>query len=161
MTRLQSILGLLVSLGVVFFVAFIGGWMTSTSVDLWYLTLIKPEYIPPNWIFAPVWTTLYILMGVSAWLVWDSGDEDMYISEALTVYGMQLALNLSWSYFFFYEKSLLGGLVVIAVLWLMILCTLLMFWRSHFWAACMLIPYLLWVSFAAWLNYKIWQLNPL
>ncbi len=153
-------MGLIISIGVVLAVAFLGGWMTSTSVDGWYLSLIKPDYNPPGWVFGPVWTVLYVMMAVAAWLVWDSGDEDMYISEALTVYGMQLALNLSWSYFFFYEKSLIGGLVVIGVLWLMIVCTIFLFWRTSFWAACLLIPYLLWVSFAALLNYDIWRLNP-
>jgi len=135
----------------------IGSFFTAESVSTWYLTLEKPPFNPPSWVFAPVWTTLYALMGISAYLVFFSGKKESRF--ALVVFALQLALNTLWSLAFFGLQSPLYGLVVIAALWLAIVWTMLRFYNISKNATYLLVPYILWVSFAAVLNYSIWALN--
>jgi benzodiazapine receptor len=137
----------------------IGSIFTRQAIPTWYATLEKPVFNPPNWLFSPVWTALYILMGVAAFLVWRKGLENKQVRIALIVFLVQLVLNALWSVAFFGLESPLYGLIVIAALWVAILFTVLNFHRLSLAASVLLWPYLLWVSFAAVLNSSIWLLN--
>ena len=137
----------------------IGSMFTRQAIPTWYATLEKPAFNPPNWVFAPVWTLLYILMGVAAFLVWRRGWENRQVKIALVAFLVQLILNASWSVVFFGLESPLYGLIVIAALWVAILFTTLSFYRISRVAGVLMLPYLLWVTFAAVLNESIWLLN--
>lgn len=135
----------------------IGGVMTAKSVRGWYLTLRKPSWNPPSWLFGPVWTTLYVMMGVSAWLVWREG---AFVGWAATAFVVQLALNGLWSYLFFYRHRPDLAFIEIIAMWASILATILLFYPVSALASYLLWPYLAWVSFASYLNFTIWRLNP-
>ena len=130
----------------------------QSSPGEWYRTLEKPAFNPPNWIFGPVWTVLYAAMAVAAWMVWCERDR-VNVKTAIVAYGVQLMLNTAWSWLFFGRHVIGWALVDIALLWIAILATLVSFWRVRHAAAILLVPYLLWVSFAALLNLRFWQLN--
>lgn len=149
------VLGL--SLAAVAAVAGIGGSATASSVDTWYRTLERPPWSPPNWLFGPVWTVLYAAQAVAAWLVWRSGGPQA--ASALRVYGAQLVLNLGWSLIFFGLRRPGLALIEIAVLWVAIVATVVAFRRRSKLAALLLVPYLLWVSYAVTLNAGIWWRN--
>ena len=141
-------------------VGYFSGIVTKSSIDTWYPTLIKPSFNPPNWVFAPAWSLLYLLMGVAAGLVWDRIEyEKEVVKNALVFFAIQLALNALWSYLFFGLMNQLLALIEIVVLWLMIYETLLKFIKINKIAGYLLVPYLLWVSFATILNASIWWLN--
>ncbi|MCV9931544.1 tryptophan-rich sensory protein [Flavobacterium sp. LS1R47] len=141
-------------------IGYFSGIVTRTSIDTWYPTLIKPSFNPPNWVFAPAWSLLYLLMGVAAGLVWDRIEyEKEAVKNALVFFAIQLALNALWSYLFFGLMNPLLALIEIFVLWLMIYETLLKFIKINKVAGYLLVPYLLWVSFATILNASIWWLN--
>jgi translocator protein len=123
----------------------------------WYDSLAKPTFNPPDWVFGPVWTLLYILMGVAAWLVWRR--YGARARGALTLFVAQLAFNVGWSAMFFGLRSPGLAFAWICVLWVLIVATVVAFWRLRRAAGALLLPYLVWVSFAAVLNYSIWQLN--
>ena len=134
--------------------------VTRPSVETWYPTLIKPIFNPPNWIFMPMWTLLYILMAVAAGLVWDKiKEQNDAVKKALLFFIIQLTLNAIWSYLFFELKNPMLALVEIVLLWLMIYETYLKFSKINKTAGYLLIPYLAWVAFAAVLNASIWWLN--
>jgi tryptophan-rich sensory protein len=133
-----------------------GTVFTEPSIPTWYAGLAKPGFNPPNWVFAPVWTTLYVLMGIAAWRVWRVTGLN---SPEMFAWGAQLALNFFWSAIFFSLHLILVALVEMALLWLLILVTLILFWRRDRIAGLLLVPYLAWVSFAFALNFAIWQLN--
>jgi len=137
----------------------IGSIFTRQAIPTWYATLEKPAFNPPNWLFAPVWTLLYILMGVAAFMVWREGFENRQVRIALIAFLVQLVLNALWSVVFFGLQSPLYGLIVISVLWVAILFTTLQFYRISLAAGVLMLPYLLWVTFAAVLNESIWLLN--
>jgi tryptophan-rich sensory protein len=137
----------------------IGSVFTRSAIPTWYAALEKPFYTPPNWLFAPVWTLLYIMMGVAAFLVWRRGLGSRNVRIALIVFLVQLVLNALWSVVFFGLESPLFGLIVISVLWVAILATIIVFFRVSKVASVLMWPYLLWVSFAAVLNTTIWLLN--
>ena len=137
----------------------IGSIFTVSAIPNWYSTLVKPALNPPSWVFGPVWTTLYALMGIAAWLVWKSGWERKEIKVALGVFGIQLFLNAIWSIIFFGLQSPGWALVDIVVLWFAIVWTMFVFYKISKPAAYLLVPYILWVSFASYLNYSIWMLN--
>lgn len=132
--------------------------LTADDVATWYPTLARPAFTPPDWVFGPVWTTLYLLMGVALYLTWRS-DRGRERRVALSVFGVQLALNATWTLVFFGAHAIFGGLVVIAALLAAILATIGAFARIDRRAAALLLPYLLWVGFATVLNYEIWRLN--
>ncbi|HDR73965.1 MAG TPA: tryptophan-rich sensory protein [Methanoculleus sp.] len=138
----------------------LGAVFTQTGPGSWYAQLVKPEISPPSFVFAPAWTTLYILMGIALYLVWMEGTDRPDVRGALAIFGVQLVLNFLWSFLFFGLESPLLGLIDIAVLWLAIVATIAAFVRVNRTAAYLLIPYLLWVSFATYLNYSILVLNP-
>lgn len=134
----------------------LGGWATAQSVTDWYPMLVKPSWNPPNWIFSPVWTALYLMMAVAAWLVWRS---DGNIRGAMILFFSQLALNFAWSFLFFGARSPWLGLMDIAMLWLALIITVIAFFQKSAAAGLLMLPYLAWVSFAAILNLAIWRLN--
>jgi benzodiazapine receptor len=137
----------------------IGSVFTSRSVGTWYVTLQKPSFTPPSGVFGPVWTTLYVLMGISLFLVWRVGTANPDVRLGLVLFAIQLVLNALWSFAFFGMRSPLAGAVVIAVLWAAILANLVVFARVSRLAGALLVPYIVWVSFAAVLNFTIYSLN--
>ena len=146
-------IGLIFWLAVTFTAAWIGSWFHPGE---WYAGLVKPTLTPPAWIFGPVWTLLYVMMAMAAWLVWRRHG----LADAIGPLGLflgQLALNALWSYLL--QRPGLA-FIDIVVLWVAILATLIAFWRSHPPAGLLLLPYLLWVSFATYLNFQFWRLNP-
>jgi tryptophan-rich sensory protein len=156
MTR--QYVGLLVSLAVCLGVAQLGSLLTRPEIPTWYAGLNKPAWNPPNWVFPVVWTTLYVLMAVAAWLVWKSGGIG-HARVALSLFGIQLALNLVWSAVFFRMHQPGWAVVEILILWVLILTTVIAFWQVRQAAAWLMLPYLAWVAFAACLNFAIWRLN--
>ncbi len=136
----------------------IGSFFTVSSVSTWYVTLVKPEFNPPSWVFGPVWITLYTLMGISLYLVWKKKDKQD-VTPALLVFFAQLVLNAIWSIIFFGLQSPFYAFIIIVFLWVLIAGSMYFFYRISKTAAYLLIPYILWVSFAAVLNYFIWMLN--
>jgi len=156
---MKNILKLIASLVICYLTARIGAVSTSTSIQTWYVTLNKPFFIPPNWLFAPVWLTLYTLMGISLFLIWRQGYHHPQVKIALAIFGVQLILNTFWSIAFFGFRSLLAGLIVILFLWIAIAVTIITFLPLSKPAGLLLIPYILWVSLAAALNAAIVMLN--
>ena len=140
-------------------IGFLSSIATQSSVNDWYLTLDKPSFTPPNYLFAPVWTALYIMMGVAAGIVWSKGYHHIWVKTALYHFVFQLLLNALWSIVFFGLKNPLGGMIVILALLTMIILTIKWFRVISKPAAYLLVPYVLWVVFASALNYKIWELN--
>lgn len=157
-SKQKQIIGLAAWLGVVFVAAALGAF-ASRNAGEFYAQLVRPDWAPPASVFGPVWTLLYAAMGVAAWLVWRRAGFDAG-RRALTLFFVQLALNTLWSWLFFGWR--LGGpaFVDVLVLWALIIATLIAFWRHSPLAGALLIPYLLWVSFAAALNFTVWRLNP-
>jgi len=164
-------------------VGFIGSIFTTPSIPTWYASLQKPDFVPPNWLFAPVWTFLFLLMGISLYLVW-AKNWNIQVSEnkmptrkawnpiseklwsgswreenAIAIFSLQLALNILWSVIFFGLKMPGPAFFEILMLWVTIVYTIINFYRVSKVSAYILVPYLLWVSFAAFLNFSIWQLN--
>jgi len=156
---MQNIIALIVSILIAESAGLLGAWATATSVREWYPTLAKPWFTPPNWIFGPAWTTLYALMGIAAYLVWTHGSSKGVVKIALATYGLQLLLNAAWSPVFFGLRAPGPGLIVIVLLWFAIVVTIVWFHRVSSVAACLMIPYLLWVTYATALNVEIWRLN--
>jgi benzodiazapine receptor len=140
-------------------IGFIGSLATRPMITTWYAALQKPFFSPPNWLFGPVWTLLYIMMGVAAYLVWRRGFERPEVKGALGLYVMQLILNCAWSLVFFGLKSPLGGLIIIVALWVLIYLMMRRFFKISQPAGWLLLPYLLWVSFATVLNLALLFLN--
>ena len=154
------VIKLVISIVICQLAGLIGSFFTVPSIPTWYPTLKKPPFTPPNWLFAPVWTTLFLLMGISAFLVWHKGINDRQVRISLSIFGAQLILNILWSVMFFGLKSPLAGFIDISILWLAILFTILNFFKISKTAGILLIPYILWVSLAAALNISIVILNP-
>lgn len=156
---IQSPFRLLVSILICNLAGVLGSVVTVTGEGSWYASIQKPAFNPPGFIFGPVWTTLYILMGIALYLVWMEGITKRKVRYALFAFGVQLGLNVLWSFLFFGMRSPFLGLVEIVFLWIAIAVTIILFNRVHRTAAWLLVPYLAWVSFAAFLTYNIWLLN--
>jgi tryptophan-rich sensory protein len=157
--RPGSAINILVLLGFLIFtlaVGFAGGQVTTPNIASWYVHLAKPSFSPPNSVFMPVWTTLYVLMAVAAWRVWQQSG---LLSRGLALWLIQLALNFTWSFIFFSSHAPLAALLELVVMWFAILATLITFGRVDRPAGWLMIPYLAWVSFAGVLNFWIWRLN--
>ncbi len=137
----------------------IGAIFTVSATPTWYAGIAKPTFSPPNWIFAPVWTTLFALMGIAAYLVYKKGIGKKVVKVALGIFAIQLILNIKWSLIFFGMHNPGHAFIEIIFLWLAILLTIIAFSKVSKSAAYLLIPYILWVSFASFLNFSIWQLN--
>jgi benzodiazapine receptor len=155
MSLTQEIFGVIGWLGLTFGAAWLGSRFLP---DQWYQNLSKPTWNPPNSIFAPVWTILYLLMALAAWWIWRSNGLQTTLFP-LTMFGLQLLLNVAWSWLFFGRHRPDLAFLDIIGLWIALLITLLSFWRLTALAGILLIPYLAWVSFAAILNWTIWQMN--
>lgn len=140
-------------------VGFLSSFATQSSVNSWYLTLNKPSFNPPNWVFAPVWTVLYILMGIAAGLVWAKGYYHLWVKTALYHFVFQLLLNALWSIVFFGLKNPFIALLIITGLNVLLLFTFKSFKVADTKAAYLLLPYMVWVGFATVLNFAIWYLN--
>ncbi len=156
--RSRQVVGLVVWLAVTFVAAAIGG-AASIRAGAFYGQLVRPGWAPPAEVFGPVWTVLYVLMGIAAWLVWRTGGFRA-APAALTLFLVQLALNALWSWLFFGWHLGAAAFADIVVLVALIVATLVLFWRVRPLAGVLLIPYLSWVGFACALNYAVWQLNP-
>ena len=157
-TTTRSIVALAVFLALSFAASAIGGMFTFPAIPGWYQNLEKPSWTPPDAVFGPVWTVLYIFMAVAAWLVWKRGGWTAQRGP-LTLWGVQLVLNSLWSILFFGMRNPALGLMGIVILWLAILATLIAFWTVSRLSGGLLIPYLAWVSYASALNYSIFRLN--
>ena len=157
MDKKINIKKLVISLIIPFIASLIGSLFTSSEISTWYLTLTKPSFNPPNWIFGPVWTVLYLLMGISLYFIWINKSKLKKI--AITVFGVQLGLNALWSILFFGLKQPLLAFIEIIFLWFTILLTIIYFYRIDKKSAYLLIPYIAWVTFAAVLNFSIAMLN--
>lgn len=158
--RRVDLIGLALFLAASFLVAALGGSATATSVDSWYPTLAKPPWTPPSWLFPPVWTVLFAVMAVAAWLVWRRGGLRLPANRLpLAAYALQLVLNGAWSWLFFALQRPDWALVDVALLWLAIGVTTALFYRRVRAAGWLLVPYLAWVTYAAALNLAIVRLN--
>ncbi|MFC1911931.1 TspO/MBR family protein [Chloroflexota bacterium] len=158
--KLKYVFKLLISIIVCQCAGIIGSIFTTPAISTWYVTLQKPVFTPPNWLFAPAWVTLYLLMGVAASIIWHKGLGDRKARLALIIFLVQLVLNVLWSVVFFGLESPLFGMMTILVLWMAILLTILHFFKISTPAGVLLLPYIGWVTFAAILNISIFILNP-
>ncbi|MFN8325447.1 TspO/MBR family protein [Flavobacterium sp.] len=141
-------------------VGYFSSLITRENIPTWYVTLKKPIFNPPNWVFAPVWTILYIMMGIAAGRVWNKVDNDLQnVKKGMYFFIVQLALNALWSYLFFGIHNLFLSLIEIILLWLMIYETMVQFKKVDKLASKLLIPYLVWVSYATILTASVWYLN--
>ena len=150
---------LIVSITICLIAGFLGSFFTIPAIPTWYATLAKPTFAPPDWLFFPVWTTLFVMMGISLYLVWRKGLEDKQVKKAVVFFAVQLILNVLWSAAFFGLRSPLSGLIEISILWISIAFTIMIFMKISRIAGLLLIPYIIWVSFAMILNFFIWRLN--
>ncbi len=157
--KINNFAKLIIALIVPQLFAVVGSLFTNASLVGWYDLLEKPSFNPPNWLFGPVWTLLFLLMGIAAFLVWKNGLQKKEVRFALVLFIFQLSLNLFWSFIFFGLKNPGIAFTEIISLWFAILATILAFYQVNKVAGYLLIPYILWVSFAAFLNYNIWHLN--
>jgi len=152
---------LIVSIIICEVVGSVGAIFTAPNIPTWYATLTKPFFAPPNWVFAPVWTTLFFLMGVSLYLVWMKKDNKIMKQRkiALVLFGVQFAFNVLWSYLFFGLRNPFLGFIGIIILWISIVSTIIYFYKVEKKSAYLLLPYIVWVSVASLLNYSIMLLN--
>jgi translocator protein len=160
----KNIVRLIVSVGVSLLAGAIGSFFTASAIPAWYAGLVKPSFNPPNWLFGPVWTLLYVLMGISLYLVWGKAIKNnrkkaAARNAAIMFFFIQLALNALWSILFFGLKMPWLAFFEIILLWSAILAAIIFSYRISKPAAYLLVPYILWVSFASALNFAIWMLN--
>ncbi|NIM01559.1 MAG: tryptophan-rich sensory protein [Acidobacteria bacterium] len=155
---MHRLIPLFVAVGVCMLVGVSGSVVTASSVREWYPGLAKPSWTPPAFLFGPVWSALYVMMGASAWLVW-LAEDSAGRTRALVLFGLQLVLNALWSLIFFGLRSPGWAFVEIVALWVAIVATMGAFLKIRPIASALLVPYVLWVSFAAALNWTIWSLN--
>ena len=155
---MSNTLRAIISIGVCLVVGAVSGLFTADAIPTWFTTIQKPSWNPPNWLFGPVWTTLYVLMGIAFFLVWrspNSADK----SRAMLIFALQLVLNFFWSFIFFKQQNISGAFIEILFMLAAIVVTIVLFSKVNRTAAWLLAPYLAWVSFASFLNFTIWQLN--
>jgi benzodiazapine receptor len=153
-----SIVSLIIAIIICFGAAAIGSFFTAKSVSTWYVTLNKPTWNPPSWLFGPVWTILYLMMAISIWLIWSKFTFKDY-PVIYSIFALQLILNVIWSGIFFGLRQPGWAVIDIAVLWILILLYVLFTWPVSKAASLLFVPYLLWVGFAGVLNFTIWRIN--
>ena len=158
MTAARQAITLAVSVGICLGAAGLGSILTTPSIDSWYATLRKPHWTPPNWVFGPVWTALYLSMAVAAWLVWRQVGFSLG-KLPLTLFVIQLTLNVAWSGIFFGLRLVDVAFLEVVLLWLFILSTTFAFWSVSRMASWLMVPYLTWVTYAMALNAEIWRMN--
>ncbi|HAX48290.1 MAG TPA: tryptophan-rich sensory protein [Ignavibacteria bacterium] len=156
---MKKIIKLVVSIVVCQLAGVIGSIFTVSNINTWYIDLSKPLLNPPNWVFGPVWITLYFLMGIALFLVWNKGLDSRFSKNAFILFIVQLVFNAMWSIVFFGLHQLLISVFVIIILWLLIFVNIVQFGKISKPAAYLLLPYILWVSFASYLNIAIYILN--
>ena len=156
---MKNIIKLIISIIICQLAGIIGSIFTTPSISTGYASLNKPVFNPPNWVFSPVWITLFVLMGISLYLVWSKAIKKELKKRALILFGIQLLLNIFWSVIFFGLNSILFAFIEIIFLWIAILLTIIYFYKISKIASYLLIPYILWVSFAAVLNFSIFLIN--
>ena len=150
---------LIINIAIPLIIGVTASLFTEPEIKGWYLSLNKPTFNPPNWLFAPVWTTIYLLIGIAAFRVWRKRESTAVFKNTIIVYAIQLVLNFSWSIVFFGMHQVLGACLVIVALWISILLNMYFFGKFSRTASWLLLPYLLWVSFASTLNLAIYLLN--
>ncbi|MGZ7095361.1 MAG: TspO/MBR family protein [Methanobacterium sp.] len=155
-----DIVKLVVSILIPLIVGFTSSFATLGSITTFFNVLNKPSWTPPSWAFAPIWTILYILMGIALFLVWRKGWDRKDVKIAIGAFAVQLILNFFWTIIFFGFKSIFGGLVSIVILWIAILINIILFYRISKAAGILLVPYIIWVTIASYLNYTVFVLNP-
>lgn len=158
--KAKDIIKLIVSIALCQLAGVVGSVFTTPAIPTWYAGLKKPFFTPPNWLFAPVWLTLFCLMGIALFLIWRKETRTREVKVALVIFAAQLIVNALWSIAFFGFQSPLAGLVVIVILWVLILLTVIYFFRVSGPAGWLLVPYIAWVSIALALNSSIFVLNP-
>ncbi len=156
---MKDIAKLLISIIICQAAGFIGSLFTTPNIPTWYATLKKPGFAPPNWLFAPAWTILFLLIGIALYLVWRQGWNNPPVKSAMIIFIVHLVVNILWSVVFFGLKSPLAGFFVIVTLWFLILLTIIYFTNVSKTAGILLIPYIVWVSFASVLNFMLYKLN--
>jgi len=159
-TFIRKIILLCFALGICLLAGYVGSYYTAPSIPTWYTGLEKPDLTPPSWVFATVWTALYVMMGLSLYLMLISGLNKREVQFGVALFLFQLLLNVSWSFTFFSVHSIFLALMAIIALWAILLCTVIQAFRVSAASGALLIPYLIWVSFALYLNYAIMELNP-
>ena len=157
--RKFNFVAFIINLAIPLSIGAIGAYFTASSVDTWYRTISKPSFNPPNGIFGPVWTSLYIMIGISAYLVWQKRARIEQFPRTVAIYLIQLVLNLMWSFIFFYAHELGMALIEIIMLLIVIIINARVFYKIDKTAGLLFIPYILWVSFATVLTYSIFSLN--
>lgn len=157
---MKNWLRLLISITIPLVVGSSASFFTVTGLGSWYSSIQKPSWNPPNWVFGPVWTTLYIMMGIAFYLVWKSDVPKLKKANAIMLWVVQLVFNFLWSLIFFNLHQIGWAMADIVVLWFFIFLTIVAFSKINKLAAWLMVPYISWVTFAAILNYTIWQLNP-
>jgi len=157
--KLNNFFKLIIAIVISQLAGVIGSVFTVSAISTWYAELLKPVLNPPNWLFGPVWTTLYVLMGIAAFLIWKKGYEKREVRIALGIFLIQLFLNTMWSIIFFGLHNPFWAFIEIIVLWFAIVATIIVFYKISKPAAYLLLPYLAWVTLAGYLNYSIWMLN--
>lgn len=158
-SKTNNILIFIASIVICQMAGIIGSIFTTPAIPTWYANINKPTFRPPNWVFAPVWTTLFLLMGIALFLIWRKGLDKKENRIAFSIFIFQLILNTLWSVLFFGLESPFAAFIEIIFLWAAILASIILFFRVSKIAAYLLIPYILWVSFASFLNFTIWRLN--
>lgn len=158
--NIREIPKLIVSILIVFFAGAVGTVFTLKEITGWYAYLPKPSWTPPNWAFGPIWNILYVLMGISLFLIWREGLHRKDVQVAIGVFAVQLIINVVWSLVFFGTHNIFGGLVLVLLLWVAILVNIIVFYRISKPAGLILIPYIVWVSIASYLNYSVLILTP-
>lgn len=156
---MSNIVKAIIAIAIPLMVGATSGFFTISGVESWYQTIQKPSWNPPNWIFGPVWTTLYVMMGIALFLVWKEDTSEELKKIAIALFAVQLTLNFFWSFIFFNQQQPGWALVEIIAMWFFLLLTIFAFAQVNKTAAWLLVPYISWVSFATILNYTIWQLN--
>jgi tryptophan-rich sensory protein len=157
--RLREVPMLIGSILIPLVIGYIGAIVTLPQISTWYSSLSKPWWSPPNWLFSPIWTTLYLLMGIALFLVWREGLHRRDVRFAILIFSVQLVINLLWSVVFFSFHALFGSFILVMLLWLAILANIIAFLIISKWAGLLLVPYIVWVSIASYLNYSVYLLN--
>ncbi|AIS31676.1 TspO/MBR family protein [Methanobacterium formicicum] len=157
--NLREVPRLIASILIVFFSGAVGSLATFPEITTWYAALAKPAWTPPNEWFGPIWTTLYILIGIALFLVWRQGWDRRDVRFAIGIFAVQLVLNILWSLVFFGLHSILGGFIIIFLLWIAILANMVAFYVLSKPAGLLFVPYIIWVSIASYLNYSVMLLN--
>ena len=157
--KTKNVLGLVGAVAICEIAGGVGAIFVAPNITGWYSTLVKPALNPPSFLFGPVWSLLYLLMGIAVFIVWKKGIQEKNVRHAINIFVLQLILNAIWSPIFFGMQNPALGLVDVSLMWLAIVWTIVAFWKVSKSAAWLLIPYIAWVSFALYLNLSIWRLN--